>query len=85
VFHCIPAQLGNAGHGAKDSLGRSVVASVRNRFGDNPAALRLELAPPGRPAQEAEVHVLDHTPLDPSLWVDADDEGVRGYHGGSGR
>jgi hypothetical protein len=79
---------------------RSVVASVRNRYGDIPAVRRLvgdverieldaselsELAPPAGPAQEAEVHVLDDTPLDPSLWADADDEGVGGYHGGSGR
>jgi hypothetical protein len=27
-----------------------------------------------------EVHVLDDTPLDPSLWEGADDEGLGGYH-----
>jgi hypothetical protein len=79
---------------------RSVVGSVRSRYGDIPAVRRLvgdverieldaselsELAPPAGPAQEAEVHVLDDTPLDPSLWADADDEGVGGYHGGAGR
>ena len=29
------------------------------------------------------VHVLDDTPLDPSLWADADDEGLGGYQRGS--
>jgi hypothetical protein len=27
-----------------------------------------------------EVQVLDDTPHDPSLWADADDEGLGGYH-----
>jgi hypothetical protein len=33
------------------------------------------------PTPEAtEIHVLDDTPHDPSLWRDADDEGLGGYH-----
>jgi hypothetical protein len=33
------------------------------------------------PTPEAsEIHVLDDTPHDPSLWKDADDEGLGGYH-----
>ena len=36
------------------------------------------------PTSGADVQVLDDTPIDPSLWADADDEGVGGYHGNSG-
>ncbi len=33
------------------------------------------------PTPEAtEIHVLDDTPFDPSIWRDADDEGLGGYH-----
>jgi hypothetical protein len=29
------------------------------------------------------MQIIDDTPFDPSLWSDADDEGLGGYHGGS--
>jgi hypothetical protein len=74
----------------------SVMSSVRSRYGDIPAVKRLlgdvdrilldaadldELMPPP-PASVTELQPIDDTPLDPSLWVDADDEGLGGYHGG---
>ncbi|MBA0125672.1 hypothetical protein H0B56_08990 [Haloechinothrix sp. YIM 98757] len=39
------------------------------------------VAPPRTPADRSEVVVVPDTPYDPSLWEDADDEGVGGYHG----
>jgi len=79
-------------HRTVDEL-RSVMADVRSRYGDIPAVRRLlgdidrldldlseldTMAPP--PAAEASaVHLIDDKPLDPSLWADADDEGLGGY------
>jgi hypothetical protein len=37
---------------------------------------------PPPPASVTELQLIDDTPLDPSLWADADDEGLGGYHGG---
>ena len=83
-------------HRTVDEL-RSAMADVRSRYGDIPAIRRLlgdidrldldlseldTMAPPpasGSPAQT--VHVIDDTPLDPSLWADADDEGLGGHRG----
>jgi hypothetical protein len=82
---------------AVDEL-RSVVGDVRSRYGDIPAVKRLlgdldrldldaaeldDVPPPAEPSPPA-VQMIDDTPLDPSLWADADDEGVGGYHGTSG-
>jgi len=81
-------------HRTVDEL-RSVMADVRSRYGDIPAIRRLlgdidrldldlseldTMAPPPAAAPGA-VHVLDDTPLDPSLWADADDEGLGGLRG----
>lgn len=80
-------------HHALDEL-RSIVGTLRTRYGDIPAVRRLvgdverfdldaaELDTMPAPAEAAQVPVqlLDDTPLDPSLWADADDEGLGGYH-----
>jgi hypothetical protein len=91
-------------HQTVDEL-RTVIGSVRSRYGDIPAVQRLAgdveridldaadldaVAPPTAPptaptSPAAAVHVIDDTPLDPSLWADADDEGVGGYHRGGSR
>ncbi|ACZ31230.1 hypothetical protein Xcel_2212 [Xylanimonas cellulosilytica DSM 15894] len=73
---------------------RQSVAGVRDAFGDAPEVRRLlndlerleidagELATATpRPAHVPDVVVVPDTPLDPSLWSDADDEGIGGYHG----
>jgi hypothetical protein len=85
-------------HRTVDEL-RTVVSSVRTRYGDIPAVQRLvgdveridldaadldSMPPPAAPVLTP-VHVIDDTPLDPSLWADADDEGVGGYHRGGSR
>jgi hypothetical protein len=36
--------------------------------------------PAASTAEGSEIHILDDKPLDPSLWRDADDEGLGGYH-----
>jgi hypothetical protein len=76
---------------------RDSVAEVRSAFGDGPEVRRLvndlerleidagELASRHatgqvRPDHAAHVVVPD-TPLDETMWGDADDEGVGGYHG----
>jgi hypothetical protein len=74
----------------------NAMSSVRTRYGDVPAVKRLlgdverilldvadldDLTPPP-PASVTELQPIDDTPLDPSLWADADDEGLGGYHGG---
>ena len=80
-------------HRTVDEL-RSVMADVRSRYGDIPAVRRLlgdidrldldlseldTMAPPPAAASPAPtMHVIDDTPLDPSLWADADDEGLGG-------
>jgi hypothetical protein len=40
---------------------------------------------PGFEPSPSEVQMIDDTPLDPSLWADADDEGIGGYHHGGSR
>jgi hypothetical protein len=84
-------------HRAIDELS-VVVGTVRGRYGDIPAVRRLlgdvdrilldaseldGVTPLPPPPGQVEMHVIDDRPLDPSLWTDADDEGVGGYHGGS--
>ncbi|MCU1657389.1 MAG: hypothetical protein JWO57_2045 [Pseudonocardiales bacterium] len=73
---------------------RSVVGSVRSRYGDIPAVRRLlgdvdridldaselDHVPPPPESRPVDVQVLDDRPIDPSLWADADDEGLGGYH-----
>lgn len=76
---------------------RQSVAEVQRAFGDAPVVRRLandlerlEIdagdlassppAPQGAPGVPEHVVVPD-TPLDESMWSDADDEGVGGYHG----
>jgi hypothetical protein len=74
---------------------RQSVAGVRGAFGDAPEVRRLvndldrleidaaELASaiPRPLAPVPERVVVPDTPLDDSMWGDADDEGVGGYHG----
>ena len=74
----------------------TVVGSVHSRYGDIPAVRRLlgdvdrilldaadlDDVPPPPPAAEP-IHLIDDSQPDPSLWADADDEGLGGYHGGS--
>ena len=81
---------------------RTAVGSIRVRYGDIPAVLRLlgdldrfdvdagELdevtPPPGTTTVPPEdVQLIDDRPFDPSLWADADDEGLGGYRGISAR
>ncbi len=87
-------------HRTVDEL-RTIVGTVRSRYGDIPAVRRLvgdveridlDAAdldslppPPGAAAREAPLQVIDDTPPDPALWADADDEGVGGYHRGGSR
>jgi hypothetical protein len=81
-------------HRTVDEL-RSIMGSVHSRYGDIPAVRRLvgdvdrlaldaaeldHLPAPDAPVTPAAVHVIDDRPLDPSLWADADDEGLGGYH-----
>jgi hypothetical protein len=72
---------------------RSCVAVLRDRHGDVPSVRRLvgdverldlDAADIDLPPLQAvpEVVPLGSEPVDPSIWVDADDEGVGGYHGG---
>jgi hypothetical protein len=81
-------------HRALDDL-RRIVGSVADRYGDIPAVKRLfgdierfdldasELDAVTPQAQRAgtppDVVVLDDRPVDPSLWADADDEGLGGF------
>ena len=72
---------------------RSCVELLRDRHGDVPSVQRLvgdverldldaaDLDLPPRLAV-SEVVPLGSEPIDPSIWADADDEGVGGYHGG---
>ncbi len=73
---------------------RDRIADARAAFGEIPAVRRLsndverlridaseltELIPAAAPPPEK--IKVDDTPLDPSMWSDADDEGVGGFHG----
>jgi hypothetical protein len=86
-------------HRALDEL-RSVVGSVRSRYGDIPAVTRLlgdvdrilldaseldTVPPPLAEPAPVEVQMMDDTPFDPSMWMGADDEGIGGYHHGESR
>jgi hypothetical protein len=72
---------------------RSIVNSVRSRYGDIPAVKRLigdveridldaaeldSVLPPPTPVA-GDMQLIDDSPLDPALWADADDEGLGGY------
>ena len=72
---------------------RSCVAVLRDRHGDIPSVRRLvgdverldlDAADLDLPPLQAvpEVVPLGSEPVDPTIWMDADDEGVGGYHGG---
>ena len=76
---------------------RTCVSALRVRYGDVPAVRRLagdldrfdldaselrDLPVRSEPVAAAPVQMIDDRPLDPSLWADADDEGLGGYHGG---
>ena len=72
---------------------RSCVELLRDRHSDVPSVQRLvgdverldlDAADLDLPPQLAvpEVVPLSSEPIDPSIWADADDEGVGGYHGG---
>jgi hypothetical protein len=90
----VPTEL-TALHRTVDDL-RTAVGTVRIRYGDIPAVRRLvgdverlqldvsdldTLTPmPGPTPPEFGPVQLDDRPLDPSLWADADDEGLGGYH-----
>jgi hypothetical protein len=80
-------------HRTVDEL-RSIIGSVRSRYGDIPAVKRLlgdvdridldaaeldDVIPPARP-ESGPVQEIDDRPLDPALWADADDEGLGGIH-----
>jgi hypothetical protein len=76
---------------------RGCVERPRSTYGDIPAVKRLigdvdrieldasELDPVSTPAVAGEPVELSDEPVDPSLWADADDEGLGGYHRGSSR
>ena len=81
-------------HRTIDEL-RSIMADVRSRYGDIPAVRRLlgdidridldlselDTMPPPPVQQTHDIHVIDDRPVDPSLWADADDEGLGGLRG----
>jgi hypothetical protein len=81
-------------HDTVDQL-RSAVGSARERYGDIVTVRRLigdverldldisdldGLPAPNEPVGAGPVQLIDDTPADPSLWADADDEGIGGYH-----
>jgi hypothetical protein len=80
-------------HRTVDEL-RTIIGSVRTRYGDIPAVKRLlgdvdridldaseldDVVPPSRP-EPGPVQEIDDRPVDPALWADADDEGLGGIH-----
>jgi hypothetical protein len=42
-------------------------------------------SPPPPPSPQRVGIPIDDTPLNPTMWADADDEGVGGFHGSSSR
>ena len=79
-------------HRTVDEL-RAIIGSVRTRYGDIPAVKRLlgdvdridldaseldDITPPAE--KSGPIEVIDDRPTDPSLWAEADDEGIGGYH-----
>jgi hypothetical protein len=84
-------------HRSVDEL-RSAVGTVRVRYGDIPAVRRLigdveridldaadldSIPVPSEVSSAGPIHVIDDRPADPSLWAEADDEGLGGYRGGN--
>ena len=80
-------------HRTVDEL-RAIIGTVRSRYGDIPAVKRLlgdvdridldvaeldDILPPAQP-EDGPVQLIDDRPHDPSLWADADDEGLGGIH-----
>ena len=74
---------------------RSIVGALHARYGDIPAVRRLngdierieldasdlaDLLPLSPSTAPDQILLVDDTPTDPSLWADADDEGLGGYH-----
>ncbi len=78
---------------------RAGVADVRRRYGDIPAVQRLagdvdrltidahelDTVPARAPQPVATIEYISDEPADTSMWADADDEGIGGYHGGTRR
>jgi hypothetical protein len=92
-----PAEL-SALHRTLEEL-RSIVNSVRSRYGDIPAVKRLlgdvdridldaadldSVTPPPSPVA-GDMQLIDDQPHDPSLWADADDEGLGGLRDSGSR
>jgi hypothetical protein len=88
----LPSEL-SVLHRTVDEL-RSIIGTMRSRYGDIPAVKRLlgdvdridldaseldDILPPTQPA-DGPVQLIDDSPVDPSLWADADDEGLGGIH-----
>ena len=86
----VPSEL-SVLHRTVDEL-RSIIGSVRSRYGDIPAVKRLlgdvdridldaseldDILPPAK-LEDGPVQLIDDTPVDPALWADADDEGLGG-------
>jgi hypothetical protein len=81
-------------HRTLDEL-RAAVDAVQTRYGDISAVRRivgdldrmildvadLDTLPPLPEPARPPLQPIDDTPLDASLWTDADDEGIGGYHG----
>ena len=69
------------------------IPAVRRLLGDidridlDVSELDTMVPPPATQASSAAnaMHVIDDTPIDPSLWADADDEGLGGYRDSSQR
>lgn len=73
---------------------REAVDTVRARYGQTPAVQRLlgdverifldaaelDTATPLETEVPRTMEIIDDKPVDPSLWADADDEGLGGYH-----
>jgi hypothetical protein len=83
---------------AVDQL-RAGVDDVRRRYGDIPAVRRLvgdldrinidahdlDNLPAPTPKEAPAIEYISDEPQDASMWAEADDEGVGGYHGGGSR
>jgi hypothetical protein len=78
---------------------RSGVDDARRRYGDIPAVRRLlgdvdrldldvhelDAVPARVPEPVGALEYISEEPADNAMWVDADDEGIGGYHGRSRR
>lgn len=73
---------------------RQCVTALRDRYGDAPSVRRIAndverldidvaefdaTPPPHQPPREPDLVLVSDEPYDPSLWRDADDEGVGGH------